>query len=169
MGGAGDARILQQQQAQQQQQAAAQNAQLYNPDGSGKANDYHPPPLPASGFPQLAGGHEIQVHPDRLTQVATQMGAELNRLEASVMEIYSNGYGGAEITGWSTAEAFSANAASAYDGISQFHADLNLAYQQVIGNLRMTVVNYADAESASSSAARTVGSDTTLPGGLSSA
>lgn len=166
MGGAGDARILQ----QQAQEQAAQNAKTYNPDGSAKANDYRPPALPASSFPELTGGNgHFEVHTDRLRQVATQMGGELDRLYSSVMDIYNNGYGGAELTGWSTADQFAANAGSAYDGISQFHSDLNNAYQLVIGNLHKTAVNYADAESASSSAARTVGSDTSLPGGLSSA
>jgi hypothetical protein len=166
MGGAGDARIMQ----QQAQDQAAQNASIYNPDGSAKANDYHQPALPTSSFPELTGGNgHFEVHTDRLRQVAAQMSGELNRLYASVMDIYNNGYGGAELGGWSTADQFAANAGSAYDGISQFHADLNDAYQQVVGNLHKTAANYADAESASSSAARTVGSDTVLPGGLSSA
>ena len=56
MGGYGDALALEDQDKLDQQQAAA-NARLYNPDGSAKANDFHPPKLPESTFPpSLAGG-----------------------------------------------------------------------------------------------------------------
>ena len=50
MGGYGDALALEQQDKLDQQQAAS-NARQYNADGSGKANDYHPPKLPESTFP----------------------------------------------------------------------------------------------------------------------
>jgi len=163
MGGAYDARMAE----QSAQQQAAQNAQLYNPDGSAKANDYHPPRLPASAFPALDGGHELEVHRDRLTQVATQMSAELGRLQATLQQLFGAGGGGAGIAGWPTAEAFGVNAGSAYTGISQFYQDLNTAYDLVIGNLHKTAGNYADAESAAAAAAAAVGTDSAAPGILS--
>src|SRR5215470_2799968 len=113
MGGSFDAKMLQ----QQQQQQASQNAQQYNPDGSGKANDYHGPPhLPPSTFPKLgpSGGGHLTVDRARLTQVATQMAADLAKLRATLQTLYSEGAGGELVFGWPTADGFGANAGNAY-------------------------------------------------------
>jgi hypothetical protein len=138
-----------------------QDSLLFHPDGSGKANDYSPPPLPRSAFPAQergAPGKDLLVHRDRLAQVATQMASDLARLRAALQRLYAEGAGGALIGGWPAAEAFGNNAGNAYAGISQFYQDLNTAYELVISNLRQTVSNYADAESATVSAVHGVGS-----------
>jgi hypothetical protein len=159
MGGSFDVRMLQQ---QDQQDPQASSSQLYNPDGSGKANDYHTPALPQSSFPPLGpagGGKGVTVDRARLTQVATQMAADLARLQATLQTLYSDGAGGGLIGGWPTAEAFGENAVNAYEGIAQFYQNLNSAYDLVIGNIHQTVSNYADAEAANVSAARGVSPD----------
>ncbi len=159
MGGAYDAKMLQ----QQDQQQAASAAQPYHPDGSAKANDYRPPKLPQSSFPSLGpaggGGHGIEVDRAQLTQVATQMAADLNRLGAALSTLYSEGAGGELIGGWPTADAFGTNAGNAYAGITQFYAQLNQAYDLVISNIHQTVSNYADAEASTVSAVHSVGPD----------
>jgi hypothetical protein len=167
MGGSFDARMLQQQ--QQDQQQASQNGQQYNPDGSGKANDYHGPShLPQSSFPKLGpsgGGGSLMVDRSRLTQVATQMATDLAKLQATLQTLYSEGAGGELVFGWPTADGFGENAGNAYAGISQFYSDLNNAYDLVISNIHQTVSNYADAESSTVTAANRVSPDH-APGNL---
>lgn len=168
MGGSFDAKMLQQQ--QQDEQQASQNGQQYNPDGSGKANDYHGPPhMPPSTFPKLppsgSGGGSLTVDRDRLTQVATQMATDLAKLRATLQTLYSNGAGGELVFGWPTADGFGENAGNAYAGISQFYSDLNDAYDLVISNIHQTVSNYADAETSTVTAARRVSPDN-IPGNL---
>lgn len=162
MGGSFDAKMLQQQDQLNQQQSAG-DAQQYNPDGSAKANDYRPPPLPQSSFPSLgpAGGGHLMVDRGRLAQVATQMTADLARLRATLQTLYADGAGGEMIGGWPTANAFGGNAGNAYQGISQFYANLNDAYDLVISNIHQTVTNYADAEDSTVSAVHRVGPDST--------
>jgi hypothetical protein len=158
MGGYGDALALQQQEKINQQAAAGSP---YNPDGSGKANDYHPPPLPQSSFPPgPAPGGSLTVNRAQLTAVANQMKADLNLLQATLNQLNSAGAGGELIGGWPTADALGNNAGSAYWGISQFYNDLNAAYDQVIGYLHQTVNNYADAETTTAGAANRVGTET---------
>jgi len=160
MGGYGDALELQQQEKLDQQQAAS-NSQLYNADGSGKANDYRPPKMPESSFPVgQAPGTELTVNRDQLSTVAAQMRADLDKLKATLQQLDDGGAGGELIFGWSTADGLGSNAGNAYWGISQFYQDLNTAYDQVIGYIRQTVSNYADADSATATAARSVGSQT---------
>jgi hypothetical protein len=157
MSGIGDALALEQQDKIDQQQAAS-NARLYNADGSGKFNDYHPPQLPESAFPaRLAAGKNLTVNRDQLAAVATQMQNDLIKLQATLQQLNNGGPGAATIGGWSTAEAFGNNAGSAYYGIAQFYQALNAAYDEVISYLRQTASNYADAESSTASAARSVG------------
>src|SRR5262249_55340885 len=155
MGGSFDQKMLQQQQQTDQQQAA-QDGQRYNADGSGRANDYHslPPQQPPPSIPGPSGtvGKDLVVDRARLTAVATQMGSDLNRLQATLQQLFSDGAGGGMVGGWPTANAFGANATNAYSGISQFYQDLNVAYDQVITNIRQAVSNYADAESSTGSA-----------------
>jgi hypothetical protein len=160
MGGYGDALALEQQEKLDQQQAAS-NARLYNPDGSAKANDFRPPKLPESSFPSgLAAGAELSVNTDQLNTIATQMRSDLVRLQAGLQRLGDGGAGGETIGGWSTAFAFGANAGSAYYGIAQFYQDLNNAYDMVIGYIHQSASNYADAESTTASAARSVGTET---------
>src|SRR5260370_6743808 len=72
------------------QQAAAANAQPFNPDGSGKANDFHMPALPQSTFPpSLKAGSELRVNRDQLTTVAADMKTDLAQLEATLQTLYS--------------------------------------------------------------------------------
>jgi uncharacterized protein YukE len=130
----------------------------YNPDGSGKANDFHPPQLPQSSWPPgLAAGGQFRVHRDTLTQVATQMNADLTALQDTLSTLNSGGSGGATLGGWETADGMGNNAGQAYYGISTFYQTLNDVYDQVIGYLRQTVTNYADAETSTATAANNVG------------
>jgi uncharacterized protein YukE len=165
MGGYGDALALEQQEQLDQQQAAA-NSRLYNADGSGKANDFTPPALPESAFPpSVAGGTELSVNTDQLQTIAAQMHGDLAQLQATLQTLNNGGVLGELLGGgWPTAEALGSTAGNAYWGISQFYQDLNHAYDMVIGYMRQSASNYADAETTTASAARTVGSETT-PGG----
>src|SRR5205807_6127917 len=159
MGGAFDAKMLQQQQQEQQQQ----NSQQYNPDGSGKANDYRGVHVPQSSFPKLGpaagGGKTLVVDRSRLLQVASQMAADLAKLRATLQTLQSEGAGGELVFGWPTADGFGSNAGNAYEGISTFYDNLNAAYDQVISNIHQTVNNYADAEGSTVTAAHRVGPD----------
>jgi hypothetical protein len=140
------------------QQAAAANAQPFNPDGSGKANDFHMPALPQSTFPPtLAAGSELRVNRDQLTTVAANMKTDLAQLEATLQTLYGGGSGGATVGGWDTADGLGNNAGQAYYGISTFYQNLSTVYDQVIGYLHQTVTNYADAESTTATAAGNVG------------
>jgi hypothetical protein len=159
VGAYGDVLALEQQNKLDQQQAAS-NARLYNPDGSAKANDYHPPRLPESAFPSgLTAAKQLTVNRDQLTAVATQMHTDLIQLQATLQQLNGGGAGGETVGGWPTADAFGANAGSAYWGISQFYQALNTVYDEVISYLRQTASNYADAESSTASAARNVGTE----------
>jgi hypothetical protein len=162
MSGYFDELMLQQQEKAQQQQAAHE-ARLYNPDGSAKANDYRPPAsLTASTIPNVEprGGGELIVHRDRLLSVARTMQQDLAHLQATLAQLESAGAGGATIGGWETADAFGTNAGNAYTGIWQFYQALNTAYEMVITNLRQSVSNYEDAESATVGAIHGVSADT---------
>jgi hypothetical protein len=165
MGGYGDALALEQQEQLDQQQSAA-NSRLYHADGSAKANDFAPPKLAESTFPPaVAGGTELSVNTDQLQTIAAQMHGDLAQLQAALQTLNNGGALGELLGGgWPTPEALSSNAGNAYWGISQFYQDLNQAYEMVIGYMRQSASNYADAESTTVSAARTVGSETT-PGG----
>jgi hypothetical protein len=143
------------------QQAPAVSGQGgYNPDGSGKANDFHPPQLPRSSWPPgLTAGGQFSVHRDALTQVASQMGADLAALRNTLDTLNGAGAGGATLGGWETADGMGNNAGQAYYGISTFYQTLNDVYDQVICYLRQTVTNYADAETTTATAANHVGTD----------
>jgi hypothetical protein len=148
------------------QQAAAANAQPFNPDGSGKVNDFHMPALPQSTFPpNLTAGSELRVNRDQLTTVAANMKTDLAQLEATLQTLYSGGSGGATVGGWDTADGLGNNAGQAYYGISTFYQNLSAVYDQVIGYLGQTVTNYADAESTTATAAGNVGTNA-APGSL---
>ncbi len=165
MSGVQDAMILADQQ-KIDQQAAAQNAQKYNPDGSGKANDYHPPKLAQSTFPpHLTAGSDFKVNRDELTKVATQMGQDLASLEAALQTLGNGGAGGATVGGWDAADGFGNNSGQAWWGIYSFVQELNTVYDQVIGYLHQTAQNYRDAEQTTAAAANQVGSDA-APSGL---
>jgi hypothetical protein len=143
------------------QQAPAVSGQGgYNPDGSGKANDFHPSQPPQSSWPSgLTAGGQFSVHQDALTQVASQMGADLAALRNTLDTLNGAGAGGATLGGWETADGMGNNAGQAYYGISTFYQTLNDVYDQVIGYLRQTVTNYADAETTTATAANHVGTD----------
>jgi uncharacterized protein YukE len=165
MGGSFDAKMLQDQQ-KIDQQAAAQNAQTYNPDGSGKANDYHPPAMPQSTFPPtLTAGSDFKVNRDELTQVASQMGKDLASLNAALQTLGNGGAGGSTVGGWETADGFGNNSGQAWWGIYSFVQELNGVYDQVIGYLHQTAANYNDAEQTTAAAASNVGADA-APSGL---
>jgi uncharacterized protein YukE len=164
VGAYGDVLALEQQDKLGQQQAAV-NARLYNADGSAKANDYHPPKLPESAFPPgAAASKDLTVNPDQLKAVAAQMHNDLVQLQATLQKLSGGGDPTAAAYGWATANSFGNNAGSAYAGISQFYQALNAAYDEVISYLQQTASNYADAESSTASAARSVGQETTASG-----
>jgi hypothetical protein len=166
MGGAFDAKMLQEQQRLDQQAAAAGGQSGFNADGSGKGNDYHPPTLPQSNWPPgVSAAGQLRVNRDTLTKVAGQMGHDLTQLQASLQTLYNGGFGGATLGGWDTADGLGNNAGQAYYGISTFHQNLNTVYDQVIGFLHQTVTNYADAEDTTTAAANNVGTDA-APGSL---
>jgi hypothetical protein len=148
-------------------QAAAQTTGKYNADGSGVANDYHPPKVPTSTFPpHLAASGQFHVDRDQLSNVASQMQNDLAMLQNTLQTLYGSGVGGSTLGGWDTADAMGNNAGQAYYGISTFYQNLSTVYDQVIGYLHATVTNYADSEDASTAAARSVGSDASPSGSL---
>ncbi len=160
MGAIGDVRALEDQEKLDQQQAA-NNARLYNADGSAKANDFVPPKLPPSTFPVgLDASGEVTVNGDQLSAIKGQMAVDLARLQSTLSQLSGSGSFGGAIGGWDTAYAFGGNATNAYEGITQFIQALNDAYNMVIGNLGKTVANYADADATTASAARRIGAET---------
>jgi hypothetical protein len=165
MGAIDDAMELREQDKIDQQQAA-NNARLYNPDGSARANDFVMPRMPQSTFPASLGhaGSELSVDTGQVGTVRTNMAANLRQLEATLSQLVSNGDFGAAIGGWDTADGFGGNTLNAYEGITQFMQALSSSYDSVTGNLAKTVVNYDDTETTIASAARRIGSET-APGG----
>ncbi len=160
MGAIHDQMALTDQEKLDQQAPAASGQSRYNPDGSGKANDFHPSELPQLSWPPgLAVGGQFNVHRDTLTQVASQMGADLTALQNTLNTLNGGGAGGATLSGWATADGMGNNAGQAYYGISTFYQALNDVYDQVIGYLHQTVTNYADAETTTATAANNVGTD----------
>lgn len=132
----------------------------YNADGSGKANDFHGSPLPQSGWPpSLNVGGKFSVHRDTLSAVSGNMGQDLSSLQDSLNNLNSAGAGGATLGGWETADGMGNNSGQAYYGISTYHQNLNNVVDQMIGYLKQTAQNYADAEDASTTAASNVGND----------
>ncbi len=167
MGAIGDVMALEDQE-KLDQQAAAQNAKTYNSDGSAVANDYHAPKLLASAFPPgLKAGSGFHVDRDQLNQVASAMQDDLTMLQNTLQTLYGGGVGGSTLGGWDTADAMGNNSGQAYYGISTFYQNLSTVYDQVISYLHATVQNYADSEDASTTAARSVGSDAAPSGSLS--
>jgi hypothetical protein len=167
MGAIDDAMELREQDKLDQQQAA-NNARLYNPDGSAKANDFVMPGMPQSTFPaRLAdAGSELSVDTGQVGAVRTNMAANLRQLEATLSQLVSNGDFGAAIGGWTTADGFGSNTLNAYEGITQFMQALNSAYDSVTGNLAKTVVNYDDTETTITSAASRIGSEAAPSGSV---
>lgn len=160
MGAIQDQMALTDQEKLDQQAPAVSGQGGYNPDGSGKANDFHPSELPqASWPPNLTVAGRFSVHRDTVAQVASQMGTDLSALQNTLDTLNSSGAGGATLGGWVTADGMGNNAGQAYFGISTFCQTLNDVYDQVIGYLRQTVTNYADAETATATAANNVGTD----------
>jgi hypothetical protein len=141
--------------------AAAAHAKEYNPDGTLKADNYHPPAQAQSTFPAglTHGGGEFHVDRDQLVTVANNMKTDLARLVSALQQLYNGGAGGATLGGWETADALGNNAGSAFYGISTFLSELNTVYDTVIGNLHQTAINYGDADSATATAAGQVGSE----------
>lgn len=167
MSAIGDHMALTDQEKLDQQAPAISERGGYNPDGSGKANDFHPSGQPQSNWPpRLTADGQFSVHHDSLTQVANQMGADLTELQNTLTTLNNGGAGGATLGGWATADGMGNNAGQAYYGISTFYQALNDVYDQVIGYLRQTVTNYADAETTTATAANNVGTDV-APGSLS--
>jgi hypothetical protein len=159
MGAIDDAMMLQDQE-KVDQAAAAAHAKEYNPDGTLRADNYRQPALPKSTFPpNLKFGGHLRVNREQLKAVAGQMQTDLAQLQSDLQALNSSGAGGGTVGGWDTADGFGTNAGSAYYGISQFYQKLNAVYDQVIGYLHQTAANYGDAEEASATAARSVGSD----------
>src|SRR5215469_10021108 len=143
-----------------QQTSASSGQGGYNPDGSGKRNDFRPSGLPHSNWPtHLTADGQFRVHHDVLTRVANQMGADLTDLQNTLSTLNGGGGGGATLGGWETADGMGNNAGQAYYGISTFYQALNDVYDQVIGYLHQTVTNYADAETTTATAANNVGAD----------
>jgi hypothetical protein len=167
MSGIGDAMAIQEQDKLDEQQAA-NNARLYNPDGSAKANDFVKPKPPVSVFPAgLAdAGTELTVNTDQVGNVRGQMGSNLKDLQTTLTQLISNGEFGAAIGGWSTADGFGSNVLNAYEGITQFLQDLNSAWDLVTANLAKAVTNYADTESTIASQASKIGSEAAPSGSL---
>jgi hypothetical protein len=160
MGAIGDHMALTDQEKLDQQTPAGSGQSGYNPDGSGKVNDFKPSGLPTSNWPPgLKADGQFSVHRDALTRVAGQMNADLTELQNTLSTLNGGGAGGATLGGWETADGMGNNAGQAYYGISTFYQSLNDVYDQVIGYLHQTVTNYADAETTTATAANNVGTD----------
>src|SRR5215472_7311889 len=167
MGAIGDHMALTDQERLDQQVPAGSEQDGYHADGSGRRNDFCPSGLPQSSWPpHLTADGQFSVHHDTLTQVASQMGADLAELQSTLSTLNGGGAGGATLGGWETADGMGNNAGQAYYGISTFYQALNDVYDQVIGYLHQTVTNYADAETTTATAANNVGTDV-APGSLS--
>jgi len=167
MGGYGDV-LAMEEQAKIDKEQAAQNARLYNPDGSAKSNDFVMPKLPKSAFPaDLSAGKELRVNEGKVSSVRGQMSKDVGRLEATLSQLVSEGAFGGAVGGWSTADAFGSNATNAYEGITQFIQALNSAYGMVGGHLAKSVINYSDADTTTASAASRIGAESAPGGSLS--
>lgn len=143
-----------------QQTPAFSGQSGYNADGSGKANDFHQSSLPQSAWPpSLNVGGRFSVHRDTLSAVSNNMGPNLTELQNSLNDLNSYGWGGSTLGGWDTADGMGNNSGQAYYGISTYHQQLNDVVDQMIGYLKQTSQNYADAEDASAAAASNVGKD----------
>lgn len=142
-----------------QEKEAAQNAGLYNADGSAEANDYRPPQLPTSTFPVLtaAPATELVVHRDQLRQVAAQMRSDLQRLQGALKRLEAEGDAGGTLHGWPTADALASNLRSAHESIRLLYDKLNTAYEAVIVNIHEAEANYARAESSTVTAVNRTG------------
>jgi hypothetical protein len=166
MGAIQDAKALSDQEKLDQQATAAGGQSGYNPDGSGKGNDYHPPGVPQSSWPpSLHADGQFRVNRDALAQVANQMASDLSALQNTVNTLNGAGAGGATLGGWPTADALGTNAGQAYFGISTFTENLSTVHDQVIAYLHQTVTNYQDAEDSTTAAANNVGTNA-APGSL---
>jgi hypothetical protein len=158
MGVIGDQIALTDQERLDEQASAISGQSEYNSDGSAKADDFHQSELPRSNWPShLTADGQFTVHPDSLTQVANHMNGDLSALRNTLTALNNSGSGGATLGGWDTADGLGNNAGQAYYGISTFYQTLNDVYDQVIGYLRQTVTNYADAETSTATAANNVG------------
>lgn len=150
------------------QEAAANHAKLYNANGTLKADDYRPPTLPKSTFPaDISFGGELRVNRGGLTAVANAMNGELTgQLQPGLQKLNNGGAGGGTIGGWQTADALGTNLSNAWYAISSAYQRLNAVYEEFVTYLSQTAGNYADAEEATMTAARNVGSDAAPGGGL---
>jgi hypothetical protein len=167
MGAIGDVMALEDQE-KLDQEAAAAHAKLYNANGTLKADDYRPPPLHESAFPtDISFGGELRVNRDGLTAVAGSMGQELTQqLQPGLQALNNGGAGGGTIGGWDTADALGTNLSNAWYAISSAYQRLNAVYDEFVTYLRQTASNYGDAEDATTTAARNVGSDAAPNGDL---
>jgi hypothetical protein len=168
MGAIGDVMALEDQEKLDQEAAAAAHAKEYNANGTLKADDYRPPTLAKSTFPAgIRFGGELRVNRDGLTAVAGSMNQELSgQLQPGLQDLNNGGGGGGTIGGWDTADGMGTNAGNAWYAISSAYQSLNAVYEEFVTSLRQTASNYADAEDATTTAARNVGSDAAPSGGL---
>ncbi len=142
-----------------QQVSATGSQSEYNADGSGKVNDFHPSGLPHSKWPPgLTADGRFTVHRGTITQVASHMTGDLAASRETLSTLNGGGAGGTTLGGWATADGMGNNSGQAYYGISTFYERLNDVYDEVIGQLRQTVSNYADAETTTATAANNVAS-----------
>ena len=78
----------------------------------------------------------------------------------------NGGVGGGTIGGWQTADALGTNLGNAWYAISSAYQHMNAVYDEFVTYLRQTASNYGDAEEATTTAARNVGSDAAPNGDL---
>lgn len=158
MGGSFDAMMLSHQDALDQ--AAAKNAAPQS-GTSPAAAGFRAPSLHISAFPGHAGaGGGFHVDSDQLKNVAGQMGQDANALQGGLSTLNGEGpLAQLVAAGWETSDNLGANTGAAWDAISSFMQDLQNVYDQMTGNLHKTAANYADANSASATAANYVNTE----------
>ncbi len=129
------------------------------PDRSGEADDFHQTELPRSHWPvglttvgPAVGGH-LAKNLDKLTQVPTQLAADVANLRGALSRFKRNGRGGGTIGGWSPADSIGINAVNGHNGVSILCQRVIDDGDEKIDHLRQIVANYVDVETSNATAA----------------
>ncbi len=91
-----------------------------------------------------------------LRWVGSQLSADLRDLDNAVQRLRASGRGAGSVTGWSTANAFSANADNAFTGVLQASQQAGDAHQDISRKLADSASTYDDAEEGSRRAVSSV-------------
>jgi uncharacterized protein YukE len=131
----------------------------YNPDGTGKANNYQPPPPIESTFPDVGASGNLSVDPATLKQVAKAMQQDITELQATLNDIQSNGLvTSLQVGSWEAPSSLGGATGNSFAAISEFTNDLIAAHQTVIDKINQSAQAYTDAEANNVAAVNSVGS-----------